>query len=210
MRRRCVTGSASTTLPASACAKCSTTGSCACGGCILPARWRRSPPAPCNCSRFCLRPARITTSRGRARICTHADRRMRSCDVLIVGGGPAGSSAAWRLRRAGADVLVLDRERFPRLKLCAGWITPEVVRDLEIDLEAYPHRLLTFPRLRVHWGRLQVPIPCVQHSIRRFEFEDRKSTRLNSSHTVISYAVFCLKKKKTKKQALHSENEAYM
>src|SRR5437868_5007652 len=96
---------------------------------------------------------------------------MRSCDVLIVGGGPAGSSAAWRLRRAGADVLVLDRERFPRLKLCAGWITPEVVRDLEIDLEAYPHRLLTFPRLRVHWGRLQVPIPCVQHSIRRFEFD---------------------------------------
>ena len=96
---------------------------------------------------------------------------MRSCDVLIVGGGPGGSSAAWQLRRAGADVLVLDRERFPRLKLCAGWITPEVVRDLEIDLEAYPHRLLTFPRLRVHWGRLQVPIPCVQHSIRRFEFD---------------------------------------
>src|SRR5438132_14385071 len=30
--------------------------------------------------------------------------------------------------------------------------------------------------------------------------EDRKSTRLNSSHTVISYAVFCLKKKKTKKK----------
>src|SRR5437588_2721559 len=32
----------------------------------------------------------------------------------------------------------------------------------------------------------------------RRELEDRKSTRLNSSHTVISYAVFCLKKKKTK------------
>src|SRR5437588_6238278 len=31
----------------------------------------------------------------------------------------------------------------------------------------------------------------------RVKFEDRKSTRLNSSHTVISYAVFCLKKKKT-------------
>jgi len=29
---------------------------------------------------------------------------MRSCDVLIVGGGPAGSSAAWRLRRAGAHL----------------------------------------------------------------------------------------------------------
>jgi menaquinone-9 beta-reductase len=96
---------------------------------------------------------------------------MRSCEVLIVGGGPAGSTAAWQLKRAGADVLVLDRERFPRLKLCAGWITPEVVRDLAIDLSAYPHRLLTFPRLRVHLGRLHVPIACVQHSIRRFEFD---------------------------------------
>src|SRR5438034_1917882 len=36
------------------------------------------------------------------------------------------------------------------------------------------------------------------------EFLDRKSTRLNSSHTVISYAVFCLKKKKIKK---YTENE---
>ena len=96
---------------------------------------------------------------------------MRSCEVIIVGGGPAGSSAAGRLKRAGADVLVLDREPFPRLKLCAGWITPEVVRELEMDLDAYPHRLLTFPRLRVHYGRLNLPVPCVQHSIRRFEFD---------------------------------------
>jgi menaquinone-9 beta-reductase len=96
---------------------------------------------------------------------------MRSCDVLIVGGGPAGSSAAWKLRQAGADVLLLDREPFPRLKLCAGWITPEVVRELEMDLDSYPHRLLTFPRLRVHSGRLQLPVPCVQYSIRRFEFD---------------------------------------
>jgi menaquinone-9 beta-reductase len=96
---------------------------------------------------------------------------MRSCDVLIVGGGPAGSTAAWQLQRAGADVLVLDRERFPRTKLCAGWITPEVVRELAIDIGNYPHRLLTFPRLRVHIGRLHLPIPCVQHSIRRFEWD---------------------------------------
>src|ERR1700756_1427271 len=96
---------------------------------------------------------------------------MRTCEVLIVGGGPAGSSAAWRLRRAGADVLVLDRERFPRLKLCAGWITPQVVRESEVVLDASPHRLLTFPRLRVHVARVHVPIPCVQHSIRRYEFD---------------------------------------
>src|SRR5438034_7816455 len=36
--------------------------------------------------------------------------------------------------------------------------------------------------------------------VERSEWRDRKSTRLNSSHTVISYAVFCLKKKKKNKQ----------
>ncbi len=96
---------------------------------------------------------------------------MRSCDVLIVGGGPAGSSAARRLKRGGADVLVLDKERFPRLKLCAGWITPDVVRDLEMDIESYPHRFLTFDKLHIHLKGLHLRVPCVQHSIRRFEFD---------------------------------------
>ena len=96
---------------------------------------------------------------------------MRCCDVLIVGGGPAGSTAARALRRAGLEVLVLDRERFPRLKLCAGWITPEVVRELEMDPDSYPHRFLTFARLRVHYKALSLPVPCVQHSIRRFEWD---------------------------------------
>src|SRR5690606_40361611 len=41
----------------------------------------------------------------------------------------------------------------------------------------------------------------IQHRIIEYdELEDRKSTRLNSSHVKISYAVFCLKKKKTKKR----------
>jgi len=96
---------------------------------------------------------------------------MQSADVIIVGGGPAGSAAAARLRRAGADVLVLDKASFPRLKLCAGWITPEVVADLELDISAYPHRFLSFRRLHFHIKGLHLPLPCVQHSIRRFEFD---------------------------------------
>lgn len=96
---------------------------------------------------------------------------MRTCDVLIVGGGPAGSSAARQLRLAGADVLVLDKERFPRLKLCAGWITPDVVSDLSLDIAAYPHRFLTFERMHIHLKGLHLPVRCVQHSIRRVEFD---------------------------------------
>ncbi len=96
---------------------------------------------------------------------------MRSAEVIVVGGGPAGSSAAQRLKAAGADVLVLDKASFPRLKLCAGWITPQVVADLGMDPASYPHRFLSFRRLHWHMKGLRLPVPCVQHSIRRFEFD---------------------------------------
>ncbi|HUK32876.1 MAG TPA: NAD(P)/FAD-dependent oxidoreductase [Vicinamibacterales bacterium] len=62
---------------------------------------------------------------------------METCNVLIVGGGPAGSSCAWRLTRAGFDVVVMDRAIFPRDKVCAGWITPQAVADLELDVDEY-------------------------------------------------------------------------
>ena len=50
--------------------------------------------------------------------------------VIVVGGGPAGSSTAWHLVRAGAEVLVLDRARFPRDKPCAEYLSPEGSRIL--------------------------------------------------------------------------------
>lgn len=68
---------------------------------------------------------------------------MTKKDVIIVGGGPAGSSCAWQLRRRGVDCLILDKAVFPRPKLCGGWITPELIADLEMDIAAYPHRFLT-------------------------------------------------------------------
>ena len=62
---------------------------------------------------------------------------MDACDALVVGGGPAGSSCAWALRRAGLDVAVLDRASFPRDKVCAGWVTPQVIRSLDLDTADY-------------------------------------------------------------------------
>lgn len=68
---------------------------------------------------------------------------MESCEVLIVGGGPAGSTCAARLVQAGLDVLLLDQAPFPRYKPCAGWITPAVLTTLGIDPADYGHgRLL--------------------------------------------------------------------
>src|ERR1700761_2159798 len=96
---------------------------------------------------------------------------MRSAEVIIVGGGPAGSSAARCLKAAGMDVLVLDKERFPRHKLCAGWITPQVLSDIEFQNDAYPHSFLSFRRLHFRSGILHFKVSCTQHSIRRFEFD---------------------------------------
>jgi flavin-dependent dehydrogenase len=51
-------------------------------------------------------------------------------DVLVVGGGPAGSSLAVELARRGVDVLLVDRARFPRPKPCAEYLSPEASRVL--------------------------------------------------------------------------------
>ncbi len=55
----------------------------------------------------------------------------QSTQVLIVGGGPAGSATATFLARAGLDVTVLDRARFPRSKPCAEYLSPEASRVLD-------------------------------------------------------------------------------
>jgi len=52
-------------------------------------------------------------------------------DVIVVGGGPAGSSTAWFLASRGMDVLLLDRARFPRDKVCSEYLSPQASRILE-------------------------------------------------------------------------------
>ncbi len=101
---------------------------------------------------------------------------IQTYDAIVVGGGPAGSSCAARLVEAGLAVCVVDREVFPRQKLCAGWITPQVLQDLELNPGDYPHRFNTFPRIHAHISvlnrHLNVMLKSPQHSIRRYEFDD--------------------------------------
>ncbi len=93
-------------------------------------------------------------------------------EVIIVGGGPGGSSCAGRLRKYGIDCLILDKEEFPRLKLCAGWITPRVLRELDFDEAAYPHTLVTFKKLYYHFYGRPIAVKTRQYSIRRIEFDN--------------------------------------
>jgi flavin-dependent dehydrogenase len=93
-------------------------------------------------------------------------------EVIIVGGGPAGSSCAWKLKRNGINCIVLDKCTFPRSKLCAGWITPQVLKDLEAGPDEYPHSLTHFRKLHFHLFGTRLGLKTRQYAIRRNEFDN--------------------------------------
>jgi geranylgeranyl reductase family protein len=55
----------------------------------------------------------------------------RAFEVIVVGGGPAGSVMAWSLARRGVRVAVLERSTFPREKVCGDFVEPAGLRILD-------------------------------------------------------------------------------
>jgi geranylgeranyl reductase family protein len=74
-------------------------------------------------------------------------------DAIVVGAGPAGSTTAFRLSRAGARVLLLDRERFPRDKPCGGGLTYRAVRQLPVPVDAVVEDVVERVELGFRYGR---------------------------------------------------------
>lgn len=104
---------------------------------------------------------------------------MVRCDALVVGGGPAGSTCAWMLRKAGWDVVVLDRARFPRDKVCTGWVTPRVFTLLDLDPAEYRATGLTMQEITgfrtsvIGETSIDTRYPgVISFAIRRCEFDD--------------------------------------
>lgn len=96
---------------------------------------------------------------------------MKSHQVVIVGGGPAGSACARRLGEAGIDCLIVDKVDFPRQKTCAGWLTPSVFKMLGVKPADYPYDLTVFSRLLIYLKGFPIVRPGKQYAIRRLEFD---------------------------------------
>lgn len=83
-------------------------------------------------------------------------------DVVVVGGGPSGSGAAYHLASQGHDVLVLEKKRYPREKTCGDGLTPRSVRallDIGMADEVATYHRVTGLRARAHGFSLELDWP---------------------------------------------------
>jgi len=93
-------------------------------------------------------------------------------DVLVIGGGPAGSTCARVLTAGGARVAVIDRAEFPRVKLCGGWLSPGFWDVVQLAPSAYPRGLWEWHTCHIHYRGKTHAIACHGWFIRRFELDD--------------------------------------
>jgi flavin-dependent dehydrogenase len=98
--------------------------------------------------------------------------RETTVDVIVVGGGPAGSACARSLVRGGARVAVVDRAAFPRVKLCGGWVSAPIWDVLALAPRDYPGGLWAWNTCHVAYRGETRSVGCRGWFIRRYEFDD--------------------------------------
>lgn len=88
-------------------------------------------------------------------------------DVAVVGAGPGGATAAAHLAAAGREVVLIEKDSFPREKVCGDGLTPRVVRELEhlglhAEAAGQPDGWATQRGLRIHGGDVTMELPWPQ------------------------------------------------
>ena len=99
----------------------------------------------------------------------------RTYDVIVVGSGPAGACAAWRLAKAGLSVAVIEKAVLPRYKTCGGGIVGRAMSALPMDVRQVAEQDCHTAQLNVHDAELSFTThrltPIVSMTMRsRFDF----------------------------------------
>lgn len=66
----------------------------------------------------------------------------KSADVIVVGGGPAGSSTAYQLAKQGLSVIVLEKQKMPRYKTCGGGVNLRAARHIPFSIEPVVEKVI--------------------------------------------------------------------
>ena len=118
-------------------------------------------------------------------------------DVLVVGAGPAGSSAAAWAARAGLDVMLIDSAVFPRDKTCGDGLTPRAIAELgRLGLDDWVRSHTVNHGLKAHgFGQiLELPwpggtLPAYGSAVARTELDDHlRTTAIKAGATAIDGA----------------------
>ncbi len=124
---------------------------------------------------------------------------MELYDVIVVGAGPAGSTAARLLASEGLSVLILEQNTFPRLKPCAGWVSPWVFDLIGVGPDQYARKgtVVPFSSL-VIWDEHQIPHPVafdrtMGYGIIRREFDSFLLSRIKGASIVQGTRVTAVK-----------------
>jgi geranylgeranyl reductase family protein len=75
-------------------------------------------------------------------------------DVIVVGAGPAGSLAAYMLASSGLHVIVLEKNLFPRYKVCGGGLTHKILNEIPFDLSPVIERTIHSFRFSHNYGHV--------------------------------------------------------
>lgn len=113
---------------------------------------------------------------------------MQTYDAIIVGGGPAGSTCAAILVRAGLHTLLVDSANFPRVKLCAGWLSTPVWDILGIAPNEYSGGLWEWNKVHIRFRGRKYTLTSNGYFVRRYEF-DEFLLRRSKVQTVEGYSV---------------------
>ncbi len=119
---------------------------------------------------------------------------MTSPDVLVVGGGPAGASAAYWMAQRGVSVLVVEKKTYPREKTCGDGLTPRAVKQLiDMGFDFDIPELHRIDGLRAYAGDLMLELPWPERTtypswgavIRRADLDGRVAMLAEKQGAVI-------------------------